>query len=222
MEKFLADENKALFDQIKGDLSQFRPSIESVREAYEVLEIGEFNNEVWTELRDAGPAQIIAKYRHALDEELASTGVKHSVLKRVALNGTEEAVENLLSALHAAQRFAPRKSVNRDIYLDLSYVSIIDGKIAISDDDAELIKDEYCRVYIEDEEQFKMYSILIKARELYKNLAAMNQQYKYQWRTGFGFGVLDTFIGKRDSAEPTISGQAVANTAKFGALHRKQ
>lgn len=140
----------------------------------------------------------------------------------MALNGTEEAVENLLSALRMAQRFVPRKSVSRDIYLDLSYVSIIDRKIAISDEDAELIKDEYCRVYIEDEEQFKMYSILIKARELYKDLTAMNQEYKYQWRTGFGFGVLDTFINDRHTGEPSISGQAVVNNAKFGALHRKK
>lgn len=46
MEKFLVDENTVLFDQIKGDLPQFRASIEAVREAYEALEIGEFNNDV--------------------------------------------------------------------------------------------------------------------------------------------------------------------------------
>jgi hypothetical protein len=196
MEKILISEDADLFEAVCRDLLSFLPVLNQLKDAYEQLDLGPLDSDVWKELRDSGHELVIARYNEALETELASTGVKNRVLRGVVLAGTGEPVAHLAKRLRAAKAFKPNEHTVRNVKLSLEHISYIDGKFIISDDDSEQIKERYCRTYLESEGEVELFQSLTKARDSYLELVEWNNKLSLDIPMGRTFGVFDRFFSK--------------------------
>jgi len=219
MERKLIEENLKYFDLIKGDLPQFRPVIQAVWDAYETLGLGDFDNDVWAELRDQGPESIISHYRSELTRDMAATGIRNSAMKSALLADTEKPIEQLRQALSKAKAFRPTIYREFNELLELGQISILDGEITISDQDAETIKEKHCRIYLDSDEAYRLYGIFESARHVYEELVAFNIESKKLWADGFSFSVFDSFVVDKH-IEPRVSAGAIKGLIRQSKYNR--
>jgi hypothetical protein len=216
-QRFLGSQDDDLLAKILGDRHQFMPLLNRVKAAYLALEIGEFTSETWEQLKSEGAYFAEARYNQMLNDEIAAAGVKHRVLKRVVLEGTDEYITDLKRAFNDLTAFQPSNYSQRTEklqYVDISY----DGEdFVVSESDKETIADKYCRVYINpgvEAELYQSLQALLEARDNYKVIA---DKLGIGWGIKRGFGALDRFFDWREG-EPTI----IPSTVVYGTTIAKR
>ncbi len=184
MEKILIFEDEKLLEAIIADLGQYQPSLAQLKAAYEALELGEFNDEVFTDLKAHRLGKLIAEYEKNLEDQLDSAGIKNTNLRRVSLEGTEVPKRDLYKAHDAL------KAVNVQVYqygptrhktLDLSEICFKDGIFQV--ENVEAIAENHCRVYLNDEKDRELYAKMEKVKN------AINEFYPNIKELGYGLHI---------------------------------
>lgn len=160
MEKrILIKEDLHLFRQIATDIKQFMPVLNELKSSFEGLEIGAFTNEIFKETVLLGPKKYIEIYVKNLNNQLDKLGITSSVIRQNAIKDHENVIERFKKAVDDAKRFYPEiYSANRP-KLTIKFISYEKGLFVISKEDKEMILENYCRIYLETEEEIKLYEV---------------------------------------------------------------
>lgn len=168
MEKrILIKEDLHLFRQIATDLKQFMPVLNEIKASFEGLEIGAFTNEIFKESILIGPKKHMEICVKNLNNQLDKLGITSSVIRQNAIKDHEKVIERFKKAVDDAKRFYPEiYSANRP-KLTIKFISYEKGLFVISKEDKEMILENYCRIYIDDEEESKLLEVVEKLKEAF-------------------------------------------------------
>lgn len=157
--RILIEENKAKYIEIVKDLKQFMPVLNELKASFEALEIGEFTNDDFKRIILVGPTNYIEIYVKNLNNQLDKAGITIQIVRQNAIKNHEFVIERFKKAVENAKRFSPEiYSANRP-KLPLKLISFEDGLFVISKEDKEMILETFCRIYLENEEEIKLYEI---------------------------------------------------------------
>ena len=168
MEKrILIKEDQERFKEIAKDLKQFMPVLNEIKASFEALEIGEFTNEDFKKIVLLGPKNYMEIYIQNLNNQLDKLGVTISVIRQNAIKDHENVIERFKKAIDSAKRFQPEiYSANR-AKLTLKFISFQGGLFIISKEDKEMILENYCRIYLENEEESKLLEVVERLKEAF-------------------------------------------------------
>lgn len=168
MEKrILIKEDLYLFKQIATDLKQFMPVLNEIKASFEALEIGAFTNEIFKETVLLGPKKHIEIYVKNLNNQLDKLGITSSVIRQNAIKDHEKVIERFKKAVDDAKRFYPEiYSANRP-KLTIKFISYEKGLFVISKEDKEMILEDFCRIYIDNEEESKLLEVVERLKEAF-------------------------------------------------------
>lgn len=186
-ERVLIYENEAVFQAIKGDLNHFQPKLKALKEAYDALEIGDFTNDIFAEIKESGINKILTDFEIDLNKQLDQSGIKNVNLRSVALNGTDLVKQNLTSAFEALQSVTidiPAYGIQRNKSLELQEIAFMNDAFVIAN--PEQIKELHCRIYLQDEADRYIHSVLVDLKNSLNDFSVMAKQY------GFGFALSDS------------------------------
>lgn len=160
MEKrILIKEDQERFIEISKDLKQFMPVLKEIKASFEALEIGEFTNEDFKKIVLLGPKNYMEIYIRNLNNQLDKLGVTISFIRQNAIKDHENVIERFKKAIDSAKRFQPEiYSANR-AKLTLKFISFQGGLFIISKEDKEMILEAFCRTYLENEEEIRLYEV---------------------------------------------------------------
>jgi len=160
MEKrILIDENVEKFKEIAKDLKQFMPVLNEIKVSFEALEIGEFTNEDFKKIVLLGPKNYMEIYIKNLNNQLDKLGITSSVIRQNAIKDHESVIERFKKAVDDAKRFQPEIYTANRPKLTLKFISFQGGLFIISKEDKEMILEAFCRTYLENEEEIKLYEV---------------------------------------------------------------
>lgn len=209
-ERKLIHDNVAMYNAIAGDLNKYMPSLRLLKQAYDALEIGDFNDAIFSDIKKNGIEKILLDFDKNLQSQLDKSGIKNSNLRRVALEGSETAKANLTNAYEALKTVTidiPAYGVQRSKTLDLKDISFIDGTFKIAD--PEQVKEQFCRVYLEDQDDHYIFNVLVHLRNSLNNFSVMAKKF------GFGFALSDSglqhFFKINEDGEISINPYSINN-----------
>lgn len=219
-ERKLLHQDDALLEKILTDKSKFIPLLNSVKEAYENLEIGDFTEEIWNEIKANGATKISERYHKALDDDMSRTGVKNKVLRAVVLNGTNEVIDALKIAIDTIYSFEPKLYSDRTIKLTYRDISFVDGQFEVTEKDKESILENYCRCYLNPGVATEFYDLMVVAQLAYKELAKFDEKLGLGLTVGRSFNIFDPFF-QNIGPDVEINGYAVNDVETIGARRKK-
>ncbi|EOR96724.1 hypothetical protein ADIARSV_0147 [Arcticibacter svalbardensis MN12-7] len=161
IEKVLIDTDFKLQTEILSDLSQFKTALTNIKTTFELLEIGAFTNDVFTDIKTNGVTKIKKAYFAELDRQLDQSGVKNSKLRSIVMQGTGEAINNFSDAINQLVNVRPTggATCSRNRFLTLNYISF-DGKaFIIAESDKTLILDTHCKTFLVSEQDKETYQV---------------------------------------------------------------
>lgn len=166
MEKrILIEENVENFKEICKDLKQFMPALNKLKSSFEALEIGAFTNDDFKKIVLLGPTKYIEIYIKSLNVQLDKLGITNSIMRQNTIKDHESLIETFQKSVSEAKGFYPEiYSANRP-KLTIKYISYENGLFVISKEDKEMILEDFCRTYLENEEEIKFYEIVENLKE---------------------------------------------------------
>lgn len=168
MEKrILIKEDLHLFRQITTDLKQFMPVLNEIKASFEGLEIGAFTNEIFKETVLLGPKKYIEIYVKNLNNQLDKLGITSSVIRQNAIKDHENVIERFKKAVDDAKRFYPEIYTANRPKLTIKFISYEKGLFVISKEDKEMILEDFCRIYIDNEEESKLLEVVERLKEAF-------------------------------------------------------
>lgn len=168
MEKrILIKEDLHLFRQIATDLKQFIPVLNEIKASFEGLEIGAFTNEIFKETVLLGPKKYIEIYVKNLNNQLDKLGITSSVIRQNAIKDHENVIERFKKAVDDAKRFYPEIYTANRPKLTIKFISYEKGLFVISKEDKEMILEDFCRIYIDNEEESKLLEVVERLKEAF-------------------------------------------------------
>jgi hypothetical protein len=167
-QRILIHQDDALLNDILRDLNVYITPLNNLKDAYEALQLGDFSDKVLKQLTTKGIDEIVTTYRKSLNDNLDSTGVVNTILRTIALQGSEEPVSNLHRALKEALNAKPEpkggiSSSARTQLLLLPDISFKNGQFGVFDQES--ILERHCRIYVEDKKSREIYFNLLKVQE---------------------------------------------------------
>jgi hypothetical protein len=164
----LIHEDRSMLSTIVADLKIFIPAMSELKKAYEKLEVGKFTSDVYKQL--VSDSAIIDKTREyffkELDHTLKNAGLLKEGLRKVHIDQANLEFANFKNAL------TKLKSVNPDPHsfrtrgtLSIQDTSFIDDRFQVSAMDQESIMDKHCRIYLENEHEVTIHSLLKNIRD---------------------------------------------------------
>ncbi len=149
MEKQLIAEDMTLLKNIESDLKYFTPALLEVKEAYNALDLQQFDNEVFIKIKNNGYETIRAKAIDDLDSQLLKAGIKNSTLRENSLNALIEPLSRLYNAIEKLKSVQVLRSNPRsEAVLELTQISFIDDSFIISEAEQEKFAEIHCRTYL--------------------------------------------------------------------------
>lgn len=199
MERKLIHQNDELLTDICNDLQKLKPALTKLKSAYDALELKEeFTDSIYKELITKGASRISNQYRDELNAQLDRSGITNTNLRAVALSGSEAPLKLLEASLRDLKEvnLIPSYAANpRHQTLSLMQVSYLNDVFTVTDLDRESIAEMYCRVYLETEEDYKTYNVLLdlqKALAAYEALKAEKELPKHSF-SHYGQYISDFF-----------------------------
>jgi signal transduction histidine kinase len=159
--KKLIKEDKSLCNDITKDLRDFLPALNELKSSYEALEIGGFTDEKFKELISTGTFEIAEKYIKKLNDELDNSKIQSSLIRKNMTAESKTFIHKLNDSLHRLKIVKPAIYVENRPKLSLKHISF-DEVFLISDKDQEDILESHCRIYLENEDEIKVFEVVEK------------------------------------------------------------
>lgn len=168
MERLLINQDDQRFKEIVRDFNMFKPLLDNLKSAYEALNIGSFNNEVFSDIRENGSVNIKERFETELNNQLDVSGVKFPALRKELFEGSLPLLHSFVKACDEVPSFINR---NPHATYELSYVGYQNGEFTpYTDESKELILENYCRLYTETEQEYKIYIAAQKFVKAYREM----------------------------------------------------
>jgi hypothetical protein len=161
-DRILISQDNVLFKEICSDLEQFKHGLNKLQTHYEALEIEGFSDEAFKEIVFHGTNEIKKRFEKNIASEIENLGVKNTLIKENILSGSEALLNNFLLCVQEIKSFRPTKYGNREYCLELRSISFGRNGFYLSNDDKEYILESKCRIYIETDDEHKLYEKLMK------------------------------------------------------------
>lgn len=173
----LLKENTALAHEIAGDLIKFKPVLADLKRAYDTLELGAFNQEIFKKLILTGATDTINFYVTTLNDQLDRLGITSSTMRQNTITGHDNIIQTLNQAIAKAKSFRPEVySSNGRPKLSLKFISFTD-RFTVSDEDLEGLLETYCRIYLEEHEK-PLFEIAHELETAYNKLLKIVEEQK--------------------------------------------
>lgn len=156
--------------RITDQFIKFKPLLEDLRTKYDILEIGEFKNEVFKELIKAGPAKVELRYLKFLNKQLDNMNITSTAIRKDMLRNYLKPLNALKESLKALISFRPSvSSIFPDAALKVSSISFGNNSwtFYISDEDKKAILESECSTYLETESEKIGYEALCRLVDAY-------------------------------------------------------
>lgn len=155
MKRVLLEQNEDTFNGVLTDLQQYKPVLNLVKQTYEKLEIGSFDNSVLKEITQKGVPAIDKKYFEKCEDDFAKLNISNLTIKENILKGVNDLFNEFLSAAEKLRKFRP-ETYSRNQGLKPTEISFENGVYFISDEDKESIYENGCRIYAETQDELNL------------------------------------------------------------------
>lgn len=145
MEKVLVHENESKFEAVFASINgSLIPMIQKIADAYNALEIGDFELSVVNDLLSGG-RKTRKKYLGKVEANLKKAGIRGAALRSL-IQKSEEDLEPLRIS-----------NLGHDGTL-LGYLSVVEGKVVVTKESEEELRNRF-RVFLSDPEAIRIYNI---------------------------------------------------------------
>ena len=186
MAKQLAETKRTL---VHEDLNGFDVPLQTINKVislandiagkYEELNIGPFTYDVFSDIIENDTLNIRVNYLAVIRLEIRRLNINNPSIQHAMLGDIDRALDPLKKAVSDFKNY----SSNRMGYfsLDIRYkkASFENSRFILTEGDIERLKDEYCRIYIDDEKQStaleSLKSFVAAYNELLSSVSNMNQ-----------------------------------------------
>lgn len=145
MKKVLVHENESKFEAVFASINgSLIPMIQKIADAYNALEIGDFELSVVNDLL-AGGRKTRKKYLGKVEANLKKAGIRGAALRSL-IQESEADLEPLRIS-----------SLGHDGTL-LGYLSVVEGKVVVTKESEEELRNRF-RVFLSDPEAIRIYNI---------------------------------------------------------------
>ena len=176
--RILIHEDRELLTNKMDDLRKYASAFNEVKKAYEGLELGDLNNEIYKDLvtGPAGIANIRESFFSELDQTLKGAGLNKEGLRKVHIDQANVEFGKLERAIQELKSIHPDPNAHRRFEaLKVENTSYIDGVFQVSAMDQEDILEDDCRVYLESESEIKLHAHLKNVRDSINDLGTFLQ-----------------------------------------------
>ena len=208
MKRVLLQQNDSLLAEILTDLRQYRPVLNLVKQTYENLDIGSFDNAVLKQITENGIIGIEKTYFEKCESDFKNMNTSNQTIKQNALRGIDEVFNDFRGATNQFKKFKP-ETYSRTQYLKPSQISFENGIFYISDEDRENIYENGCRIYLENEKEVELYDNINKLIEAYNNVSKnLNElQFSFNFNQGKGLtGIQNVFLQVEENSISVVPG----------------
>ena len=167
-ERILLEQNDQAYQSMIGELSGYRSSLEDLKVAYEKLQIGDFSEVILKEVISSGSHDIELRFEQEISSQIKRMGITNDVIKDNLTRGNKELFEEFKDASKKVQGLFPHPNGEYPpFHLPLDCISFSDGEFFISPEDQEKLMEKYFRIYLETEEEHRIYNKLKTFLESY-------------------------------------------------------
>ena len=208
MKRVLLHQNDSLLTEILTDLQQYKPVLNLVKQTYENLDIGSFDNAVLKQITVNGIVGIEKTYFEKCESDFKNMNTSNQTIKQNVLNGIDEVFNDFRGATNQFKKFKP-ETYSRTQYLKPSQISFENGIFYISDEDKESIYENGCRIYLENEKEVELYDNLNKLIEAYNNVSKnlSELQFNFNFNQGKGLTAIENvFLQVKENSISIVPG----------------
>lgn len=216
MKRVLLQQNDSLLAAILTDLQQYRPVLNLVKQTYENLDIGSFDNAVLKQITVNGIVGIEKTYFEKCESDFKNMNTSNQTIKQNVLNGIDEVFNDFRGATNHFKKFKP-DTFSRIQNLKPSQISFENGIFYISDEDKESILENGCRIYLENEKEVELYDNLNKLIKAYDNVRNnLNElQFSFNFNQGKGLTAIENVFLQVNENSITVVPGAIKFASKF-------
>lgn len=208
MKRVLLEQNENNFKEVLTDLQQYRPVLDVVKQTYENLDIGSFDNAVLKQITQNGIIGIEKTYFEKCESDFKNMNTSNQTIKQNVLNGIDEVFNDFRGATNQFKKFKP-ETYSRTQYLKPFQISFENGIFYISDEDKESIYENGCRIYLENEKEVELYDNLNKLIEAYNNVSKnlSELQFNFNFNQGKGLNAIENvFLQVKENSISIVPG----------------
>ena len=208
MKRVLLEQNENNFKEVLTDLQQYRPVLDVVKQTYENLDIGSFDNAVLKQITQNGIIGIEKTYFEKCESDFKNMNTSNQTIKQNVLNGIDEVFNDFRGATNQFKKFKP-ETYSRTQYLKPFQISFENGIFYISDEDKESIYENGCRIYLENEKEVELYDNLNKLIEAYNNVSKnlSELQFNFNFNQGKGLTAIENvFLQVKENSISIVPG----------------
>lgn len=165
---------------VHEDLSRFKSPHEviqkicalanDVAEKYEDLNLGQFSYDVFEDIIENGTLNIRGNYVANIKSEIKRLQINNPSMQQAFFGNIDHALLPLKNSLEIFMKYSGERMGYFSLQEKYKKASFLDHRFVLTKDNTERLKDEYCRIYIEDEKQKAAFESLEKVVDAYNNL----------------------------------------------------
>lgn len=217
MKRVLLEQDENNFKNVLTDLQQYRPVLNLVKQTYENLDIGSFDNAVLKQITQNGIIGIEKTYFEKCESDFKNMNTSNQTIRKNVLNGIDEVFNEFRGATNQFKKFRP-ETYSRTQYLKPSQISVENGIFYISAEDQESIYENGCRTYLENEKDFELYENLKKFIEAFNtvNENLKELEYRFSYEKGKGVTAIEnTFLMTNENDIYSINPGSIKFAANY-------
>lgn len=169
---FLLETDTDKFDRLMHKGNLLRLQIKEVKEAYDLLKLGAFDNKVFQSLLTGGVNPIENRLIADVEAQYDKLNFRSATIHNEMLSGAYDLIDNLRKAVERLTLKANKESETEFLF-PVQLITIDEnGKAQISEDSQEQIKETYCRLYLKTEADKNLYLKLQAAADACNDVMA--------------------------------------------------
>jgi|GEM_PF-4149949 len=171
--KLIHQDNKGV-ESIHKDLKKIMPLLVNMLTGYETLEMGSFSAKVFQDIKNGGLRNMEQKYLRNMESQIKKAGITSSLIKGNLIKGSNEIFQKFKSDVQNVVSFRDyyRGFNDNTPFLKLDMIDYIGGSFMITEETEAKFIEEHCKVYLETEQENKIYDAANKFMDGFNELKA--------------------------------------------------
>ncbi|MBC8984777.1 hypothetical protein H9X96_03200 [Pedobacter sp. N36a] len=141
-----------------------------VASKYEELSMGAFTIEVYEDLVSNGVSNVQVKYSDDVKSEIKRLKINNPSLKNALMSDIDKALKPLSDAVSELKKYSSDRIGYYTLISGSNKITFFNNRFNITQENIEVLKDEYCRIYIETEAEAKGYASLLDFVRAYNQM----------------------------------------------------
>jgi hypothetical protein len=145
------------------DLNGFNIPLQSIRkiislannvaDKYEDLEMGSFTYEIYNDVIENGVLNVQVRYLATIRAEIKRLSITNPSIQHAMFGDLDRALEPLKTAIETLLKYSGNLMGYFILTEKYKKASFKNNRFLLTKDDEESLKDEFCRIYVDDEKQ---------------------------------------------------------------------